>query len=206
MDFSTPQNLNIIFLALVALAICFGLFTTILFNKFKSNDAIVDVIDNRLSDIESFPKYADFYSTDSNALTSNTKYAIKWHGPQIYNDSNFVVSGIGALSNINCVVVPVNGVYEVTTTIQLSSTNATNDCYAFYQSGSNSDELVTNSKRHLNFDVSTGTRVAEIGISQIIALTTTDKLSAWVQVNNSNASMFSGIDMPAARISIVRVS
>ena len=198
-------TLNLTTIGLATLAILFGIFTIILFKKFNVNDSTIDTIDSRLVAIETFPKYADFYSTDSNALTSNTTYAVKWASVQLSNDEGFQISGIGALSNSNAIVVPVTGVYQVTTTIQLSSTNELNDCYAFYQFGSNSDVIVPSSKRHLDFAVASGTKVAEIGISQLVSLDTIDKLSVWVQVNNSNASMFSGAEMPAARLSIVRI-
>jgi len=190
---------------LVALAILFAVFTTVLFKKFTANDSIVNVINNRLAAIESFPKYADFYSTNSNALVSNEAYAITWAGIQASNDSNFSVNGIGGPTYSNAIVVPVTGVYQVTSTIQIFTSNATNDCYAYYQSGSTSATLVPKSIKKLQFNVSSGTQIVEITLSQILSLATTDKLSTWVNVHNTGAQMHRETDLPSARLSIVRL-
>ena len=205
MDFSklAPQ---ISVFGIVAVAILFAIFTTVLFKKFTANDSIVNVIHTRLDAIESFPKYADFYSTNSNVLSSNVAYAITWAGIQASNDSNFSVNGIGGPSFSNAIIVPVTGVYQVTSTIQIASSNASNSCLAYYQSGSLSDTLVPNSIKKIQFQVSGGSEVIEIVLSQIMSLATTDKLSTWVNVGNAGTQMYRETDLPSARLSIVRLS
>ena len=217
------KNVDLGLLGSIAVAIVFTILVLVLFNKFKVNDQTVDVINGKLDVIESdvdtlqtsvfaiqhYPKYADFVSYSSNTFDSNEPFAIVWDHIAVNNDCHFQIKGITLDSDSNAIKVPKASNYQVTSTIMLIGSNNINDSYAYYVLNGT---ILADSKRHIDIiglvDGANGNRVAEIVLSQIVALTCEDRLAVVVLVNqgtDNNAGLFNASDMPSARLSIVRL-